>query len=129
MIFLPALLLWSIITITLCFSLFWAWVLQKLTGEVSTIDEVDMSDSDEDMKDDINASTAAATATTVAAAIVADTHTHASTGLSGKAASSAADGEGRGGSAGADGRRIEAVETVGFGGSLVARKELENGQR
>lgn len=73
-----------------------------------------MSDSDgEDMPDDINASSSTSTTAAAAADADANADARASTGPSGRAASSAADGGGA------------AVETVGFGGSLVAQKEPE----
>lgn len=83
--------------------------LQKLTGEVSTIDEVNMSsDDDEDMKDDSDSSAAVAAA--------------ASTG-EGKSPAAVGSGPGEAG-VGAAGRG-GAVETVGFGGSGVPAREVE----
>lgn len=94
---------------------------QKLTGEVSTIDEVDMCMSDgddEDMNDDIDASTAGTAATTMSE-------------IGAAAAAPAAGGGGGGAQSGRDDGSPAAVETVGFGGSLAAGggKEPEKAAR
>lgn len=86
--------------------------MQKLTGEVSTIDEVDMCMSDgddEDMNDDIDTGSSAATA--------------AETDADADAAA------GSGGAQSAHGDGSAAAETVGFGGSLAAVRESEKAAR